>query len=115
MIAVIFEVEIAPGRKPHYLDIAADMRPMLAEVDGFVSVERFQSLTNPDKLLSLSMWRDEEAIKAWRSLHAHRQAQSDGRGGIFSDYKLRIAHVIRDYGMFDRDQAPDDSKAAHDI
>ena len=113
MIAVIFEVYPHPDHKAEYLDIAATMRPMLDEIDGFISVERFQSLTNPDKLLSLSFFRDEEAVKNWRTLSAHRGAQSKGRGGIFTDYHLRIAHVIRDYGMFERDEAPDDSRAQH--
>lgn len=113
MIAVIFEVMPHPDRKAEYLDIAAAMRPMVDEVEGFISVERFQSLTNPDKLLSLSFFEDEEAVARWRHLAAHRGAQAKGRGGIFTDYHLRIAHVIRDYGMFDREEAPEDSKAVH--
>jgi heme-degrading monooxygenase HmoA len=113
MITVIFEVMPHPDRKDEYLDIAAAMRPMVEEVEGFVSVERFQSLTNPDKLLSLSFFEDEEAVTRWRHLAAHRSAQGKGRAGIFSDYHLRIAHVIRDYGMFDRAEAPEDSKAFH--
>lgn len=113
MIAVIFEVQVADGRKADYLEIAAEMRPLVQQVDGFISVERFQSLTNPDKLLSLSLFRDEKAVQDWRNLVAHRGAQSRGRGGVFSDYRLRVAHVIRDYGMFDRDQAPSDSLTAH--
>ena len=113
MIAVLFEVELADGRKDDYLDIAAQMRPMLEEVAGFISVERFQSLTNPHKLLSLSFFEDETAIDHWRNLSAHRKAQAQGRGGVFKDYHLRIASVIRDYGMFDRAQAPTDSQHAH--
>ncbi|NUH66375.1 antibiotic biosynthesis monooxygenase [Sulfitobacter sp. S0837] len=113
MIAVIFEVFPDPNHRDAYLDIAAEMRPLLEEVDGFISVERFQSLTNPDKLLSLSFFRDEEAVQTWRSLTAHRGAQKAGRAGIFTDYHLRIAHVIRDYGMFDRTEAPQDSQEAH--
>lgn len=113
MIAVIFEVTPAEGEKQHYLDIAAAMRPMVEEMDGFISVERFQSLTHPEKLLSLSFWRDEEALTAWRQRHEHRSAQSEGRSGVFADYRLRIAGVIRDYGLTDRAQAPEDSKALH--
>jgi heme-degrading monooxygenase HmoA len=113
MIAVIFEVTPNPDRKQEYLDIAAAMRPMVEDVDGFISVERFQSLTNPDKLLSLSFFEDEDAVERWRKLSAHRGAQAKGRGGIFDDYHLRIAHVIRDYGMFDRAEAPKDSRSAH--
>jgi heme-degrading monooxygenase HmoA len=113
MIAVIFEVTPNPDRKQEYLDIAAAMRPMVEDVDGFISVERFQSLTNPDKLLSLSFFEDEDAVERWRKLSAHRGAQAKGRGGIFDDYHLRIAHVIRDYGMFDRAEAPKDSQSAH--
>jgi len=113
MIAVIFEVMIHPDRKSDYLDMAALMRPLVDEIDGFISVERFQSLTNPDKLLSLAFFRDEAAIAEWRSLEKHRIAQSAGRSGIFTDYHLRIAHVIRDYGMFDREEAPKDSQAKH--
>ena len=113
MIAVIFEVVPAEGHKGDYLDIAAKMRPMLDEVEGFISVERFQSLTNPDKVLSLSFFEDEDAIVRWRNLSAHRRAQTQGRNGVFDDYRLRIAQVVRDYGMFDRDEAPADSKTAH--
>lgn len=113
MIAVIFEVIPATGRKDHYLDIAAEMRPLAEQVDGFISVERFQSLTDPDKLLSLSFWESEAAVEEWRRLAAHRRAQDKGRGGVFADYRLRVAHVLRDYGMNDRDEAPDDSKTAH--
>ncbi|MEO1474422.1 MAG: antibiotic biosynthesis monooxygenase [Pseudomonadota bacterium] len=113
MIAVIFEVEPAEGRKDDYLDIAAEMRPMLDKIDGFISVERFQSLTDPRKILSLSFFEDEDAIARWRNLNAHRGAQAKGRSGVFDDYRLRIASVIRDYGMFDRAQAPADSRKAH--
>jgi heme-degrading monooxygenase HmoA len=113
MIAVIFEVEPADGRMQDYLDIAARMRPMLDEVDGFISVERFRSLTNPRKILSLSFFEDEAAIARWRTLDTHRGAQASGRDGIFDDYRLRIAGVVRDYGMFDRAQAPSDSRKAH--
>ena len=115
MIAVIFEVEPADSRRGDYLDIAAEMRPMLEDVEGFVSVERFQSLTDPRKILSLSFFADEDAIARWRNLDAHRGAQTKGRGGIFDDYRLRIASVIRDYGMFDRAEAPRDSQEAHTI
>lgn len=113
MIAVIFEVELAEGRKDEYLDIAAAMRPMLDEIEGFISVERFQSLTDPRKILSLSFFEDEAAILRWRTLSAHRGAQAKGRKGVFDDYQLRIASIIRDYGMFDRAQVPTDSKEAH--
>ena len=113
MIAVIFEVMPHPDRKTAYLDMAAEMRPLVDEVEGFISVERFQSLTNPDKLLSLSFFEDEAAIDRWRMLAAHRKAQSAGRKGMFTDYHLRIAHVIRDYGLFDREEAPTDSREAH--
>ena len=114
MIAIIFEVEPAEGRKDDYLDIAAAMRPLVDRIDGFISVERFQSLTNPGKLLSLSFFRDEEAVAEWRRLTQHRNAQAKGRGGVFAGYRLRVASVIRDYGMFERDEAPADSVAAHE-
>jgi heme-degrading monooxygenase HmoA len=114
MIAVIFEVEPTEGRKQEYLEIAARMRPMVDQVEGFVSVERFQSLSSPDKILSLSFFTDEAAVAHWRGLSAHRGAQRQGRSGIFRDYRLRIADVVRDYGMFDREQAPTDSRNAHD-
>ena len=111
MIAVIFEVW--PDRRDDYLDIAAELRPHLKEIDGFISVERFESLTEKGKMLSLSFFRDEAAVEAWRNVAEHRAAQAKGRGGIFKDYRLRIAGVIRDYGMNDRAQAPKDSKAVH--
>lgn len=113
MIAVMFEVQLHDGKRQEYLDIAASLKPLLAQIDGFISVERFQSLANENKLLSLSFFRDEEAIKQGRSLAKHRQAQSSGRESVFEDYHLRIAGVIRDYGMYEREQAPDDSKAIH--
>ncbi len=113
MIAVIFEVQPTDGRKDDYLDIAAEMRSMLDEIEGFISVERFQSLTDPRKILSLSFFEDEAAIGRWRNLSAHRGARAKGRGGVFDDYRLRVASVIRDYGMFDRAQAPSDSRKAH--
>jgi heme-degrading monooxygenase HmoA len=113
MIAVIFEVIPAKGRKGDYLDTAADLRPLLDEVEGFLSVERFQSLSDPSKILSLSFFRDEEAVRRWRNLSAHRAAQAKGRGGIFADYRLWVAEVIRDYGLTDRAAAPDDSRAEH--
>ena len=113
MIAVIFEVQVAPARQQDYLDIAAQLRPLLEQVDGFLSIERFQSLTNPEKLLSLSFFRDEEAVRNWRNLSRHRSAQRQGRDGIFTDYRLRVAGVIRDYGMFERGEAPSDSQVVH--
>ena len=113
MIAVIFEVIPASGRKGEYLDHAARLKSELERMDGFVSVERFQSLTNPDKLLSLSFWRDEGAVTAWRCHARHRATQTAGRGGIFEDYRLRVAAVVRDYGLTAREEAPADSRAAH--
>ncbi len=110
MIAVIFEVWPANGRKQTYLDIAAKLKPELETIDGFISIERFQSLTDEAKLLSLSFWRDETAVKEWRNKEHHRQAQAAGRGGVLRDYRLRIASVVRDYGMTERDQAPADSR-----
>jgi heme-degrading monooxygenase HmoA len=114
MIAVIFEVWPADGRKDDYLGLAASLRRDLERIDGFISVERFQSLTEPNKLLSLSFWRDEAAVRAWRANAAHRPAQQAGRAGIFADYRLRVASVVRDYGMNERAQAPEDSRAVHD-
>jgi len=113
MIAVIFEVMPHADKKEAYLAMAAEMRPLVEQIDGFISVERFQSITNPEKLLSLSFFRDEEALNEWRRLTRHRGAQKAGREVMFSDYRLRVAHVLRDYGMFERDEAPDDSKALH--
>jgi heme-degrading monooxygenase HmoA len=110
MIAVIFEVRIRPGRQQEYLDIAASLRADLEAVDGFLSVERFASLADPNRILSLSFWRDEEAVRRWRTASRHRAAQRAGREGIFSDYRLRIAAVLRDYGMKDREQAPRDAE-----
>ena len=113
MIAVIFEAQPRPGQTDAYLNAAAKLRPLLAEIDGFISIERFESLTQPGKILSLSYWRDEEAVRQWRNIDAHRRIQATGRESIFADYRLRVAQVIRDYGMDDRAQAPDDSRAAH--
>ncbi|ESX49695.1 MULTISPECIES: antibiotic biosynthesis monooxygenase [unclassified Mesorhizobium] len=113
MIAVIFEVQPAEGKRDAYLGIAAELRPLLDGIDGFISIERFQSLGDPNRVLSLSFWRDEEAVKAWRNTEEHRQAQHAGRGGIFAGYRLRIAHVVRDYGLTERDEAPADSRAVN--
>ncbi len=114
MIAVIFEVWPAADRKADYLDLAAALRDELQKTEGFISVERFQSLTDPGKLLSLSFWRDEEAVQRWRNHERHRGVQAAGRGGVFQDYRLRVASVLRDYGMHERAQAPEDSRATHD-
>lgn len=113
MIAVIFEVEPADGERNTYLGIAAGLKPLLETMDGFISVERFQSLADPARVLSLSFWRDEEAVKGWRNTEGHRQAQRAGRGGVFAGYRLRIAHVVRDYGLTERAEAPTDSRALH--
>jgi heme-degrading monooxygenase HmoA len=113
MIAVIFEVEPADGRRQSYLDIAASLKPRLEAMEGFVSIERFESLSVPGKILSLSFWRDEAAVAQWRGLDEHRAAQAAGRGGVFAGYRLRVAGVLRDYGMADRAQAPCDSRAAN--
>jgi heme-degrading monooxygenase HmoA len=114
MIAVIFEVWPAEGQSQTYLSLAANLRSELETMDGFISIERFQSLTDPHKLLSLSFWRDEDAVKAWRNRPTHRATQAAGRSGVFRDYRLRIAGVLRDYGLDDRAEAPRDSRAAHD-
>ena len=113
MIAVIFEVIPFIGERHRYLDLAGDLRNRLEEIDGFISVERFESLSTRGKLLSLSFWRDEEAVRRWRETPDHRAAQSVGRGGIFADYRLRVAHVLRDYGLTEREEAPQDSGIRH--
>jgi heme-degrading monooxygenase HmoA len=113
MIAVIFEVIPFIGERHRYLDLAGELREQLETMDGFLSVERFESLTTRGKLLSLSFWRDEEAVRRWREKEKHRAAQADGRGGVFAAYRLRVAHVLRDYGLDDRAEAPEDSRARH--
>ena len=113
MLAVIFEVNIAEGKKEEYLEIAGKLKPQLETIDGFISIERFSSLSEEGKLLSLSFWRDEEAIEAWRNLESHRFAQEKGRGGVFKDYRLRVADVSRDYGMSDHAEVPPDSRPLH--
>jgi heme-degrading monooxygenase HmoA len=106
MIAVIFEVQPTEAGRAAYFDHAAALKPLLGTLDGFISVERFQSLADPGRLLSLSFWRDEAAVRAWRETTRHRQAQTAGRSGLFRDYRLRVAHVVRDYGLNDREQVP---------
>ena len=113
MIAVIFEVIPYVGERHRYLDLAGELRSDLEKIDGFISIERFESLTMRGKILSLSFFRDEEAVRAWHNLEAHRAAQKAGRNGIFADYRLRIGHVIRDYGMVERAEAPEDSRQVH--
>jgi heme-degrading monooxygenase HmoA len=114
MIAVIFEVWPKPDHKQDYLDLAGRLRPILETIDGFISIERFESLTEKGKILSLSFFRDEAAIEAWRNVSEHRQSQAKGRAKIFENYRIRIAGVVRDYGMNERAQAPKDSRALHD-
>jgi heme-degrading monooxygenase HmoA len=114
MIAVIFEVWPKPEHKQEYLDLAAQLRPVLETIDGFISIERFESLSEKGKILSLSFFRDEAAVEAWRNVSEHRRSQSKGRARIFENYRLRIAGVIRDYGMNDRAQAPKDSRVTHE-
>ena len=113
MIAIIFEVEPHADKATAYFDMAADLKPVLEKMEGFISVERFESLMQPGKYLSLSFWEDEEAVLRWRNLEKHRRAQSAGRNVMFENYRLRVASVIRDYGKFERDEAPDDSRELH--
>ena len=113
MLAVIFEFEPAEGRFEEYRRHAEALRRELDMIDGFISIERFESLYRPGCYLSLSFWRDEQAIANWRNLETHRAAQGQGRDGIFANYRLRVSEVVRDYGLHDRDQAPADSLAAH--
>jgi heme-degrading monooxygenase HmoA len=113
MIAVIFEVFPKEGKWDEYLDIAAFLRPELNKIAGFISVERFQSMTNKNKVLSLSFWKDEESVAQWRNVELHRQAQANGRSNIFNDYRLRVAHVLRDYTLTERRETPADSLDFH--
>lgn len=112
MITVIFELMPQPGAAPRYFELAAALKAELEAIDGFISVERFESVTRPGRYLSLSTWRDEAAVRAWRCHGMHRQAQQEGRGAVFAEYRLRVASVMRDYGLLDRDQAPADSTDA---
>lgn len=114
MLAVIFEVEAKPGLQQDYLDLAGELRQLLAEQPGFISIERFQSLTQQGKILSLSFWQDEASVQAWRQRDEHRRAQTAGREEVFSHYRLRAAQVLRDYGMQERNEAPADSRAIHE-
>ncbi|MDP1533792.1 MAG: antibiotic biosynthesis monooxygenase [Rubrivivax sp.] len=109
MIAVIFEVTALPGLAPRYFELAAELRQALENVDGFISVERFQSVTRPECFLSLSFWRDADAVMRWRTQERHRQAQAEGSASVFAHYRIRVAEVLRDYGMTERGQAPTDS------
>ena len=113
MIAVIFEIWPHEARAREYFDLAAALKTDLEKVDGFLSIERFESLTTKGKYLSLSFWRDEEAVQVWRNIEGHRKVQAQGRESIFADYRLRVAHVLRDYGMTERADAPADSRAIH--
>ncbi|MBA5605953.1 antibiotic biosynthesis monooxygenase [Duganella sp. FT3S] len=113
MFAVIFEVVPHAEHRQAYLDGAAMLRPHLEAMDGFLSIERFESLSQPGKILSLSFWRDEEAVRGWRNFGPHRELQAQGRARIFADYRLRVAAVVRDYGLHERVEAPADSRARH--
>ena len=113
MIAVIFEFTAAEGRFADYKALAEGLGAEVRKVDGFLSIERFQSISDPKRFVSLSFWRDEEAVRNWRNLQKHREAQAKGRGGIFSEYRLRVCTVLRDYTMQSRGEAPPDSIALH--
>ena len=113
MIAVIFEFTPADGRTQDYFDLVAQLKPELEKAEGFISLERFESLTTKGKFVSLQFWRDEESVRKWRNVQLHRRAQAKGRAGIFQDYRLRIATVVRDYTKYERAQAPGDSLTAH--
>ena len=113
MIAVIFELWPSAGQQATYFELAAQLRPELDAIDGFISIERFESLTTPGKYLSMSFWRDEAAVQSWRNCASHRDAQTRGRASVLANYRLRVAGVLRDYGMTGRAQAPADSLAFH--
>ena len=113
MISIIFEVAPNEGMADEYLKIAGEMLGFVEQIDGFISVERVQALTNPDKLLSISFFESEAAVEEWRRLAAHRSAQKAGRETLFRDYRLRVLQVLRDYGKDDRGQAPSDSLDVH--
>ncbi len=113
MITVIFEVWPNDGKAAEYFDIAASLRPALEKIDGFISIERFESVTQRGKFVSISFWRDEAAVQAWRNVEGHRMAQAKGRGSVFADYRIRVASVLRDYSMHARDEAPADSRRTH--
>lgn len=113
MIAVIFELWPKPEHRANYFELAGDLRPLLEGIDGFISVERFESVSEPGKFVSLSFWRDEAAVAAWRNVAEHRLAQARGRKGIFADYRLRVAEISRDYGLTERTQVPADSRNRH--
>src|SRR5918999_3744370 len=113
MIAVIFEFTAAEGRFADYKQLAEGLNEEVRKIDGILSIERFQSINDPVRFVSLSFWRDEEAVRRWRNVQKHREAQGKGRGGIFSTYRLRVAQVLRDYGMQERGEAPGDSVKVH--
>jgi heme-degrading monooxygenase HmoA len=113
MIAVIFETFLNEGKHNDYFDLASQLKPVLLEIKGFISIERFQSINDPGKLLSLSFWKDEDSVEEWRKVELHRHAQKEGRQFIFKDYRLRVANVTRDYSMTNRKQAPTDSNLIH--
>ena len=113
MITVIFEFTPVQGRFPEYLELVETLKEDLAKAEGFISLERFESITSKGKYVSLQYWKDEESLRAWRNLQKHREAQKKGRAGIFKSYRIRIASVLRDYEMDKRDQVPRDSLEVH--
>jgi len=115
MIAVIFEVIPTGQGKAEYLAIAASLREDLLGMSGFISIERFQSITDPQKMLSLSFWEDEESVSRWRNFEKHRHAQAKGRSSLFSNYRIRVGYISRDYSMSERGQVPNDSLKAHNV
>ena len=113
VIAVIFEFTPAEGRFTVYNSLAEGLNDEVRNFDGFISIERFQSIGDPGKFVSLSFWRDEEAVRRWRNVMKHREAQKQGRAGVFRSYRLRVASVLRDYEMDKRAQVPEDSRKVH--
>ncbi|WP_105631557.1 antibiotic biosynthesis monooxygenase family protein [Cronobacter dublinensis] len=105
MIAVLFEAQALPQAQQRYFDLAAGLKPLLADAPGFIDLERFQSLTAPDRFLSLSWWESEEAVRQWKGNLMHQAAQQEGKARIFAHYRIRVAQVLRDYSSDTKDNS----------
>ncbi len=111
-IVVLFEVTPTKEGMEKYLELASMLKPMLSGFDGFISAERFQSLNNEGKLLSMNVWENEEAIEKWRNTLSHRMSQLEGKNKLFESYKITVCNTIREYSNTDRKNAPQDSNKA---
>ena len=107
-VVVLFEVTPTAEGKVRYLELAAQLKLLLSDAKGFIHSERFSSLNEEGKLLSLNVWENEESVKKWRNELHHRMSQSEGRERLFENYRITVAYVIREYDDYNRREAQEE-------